>query len=98
MGLQEIQKKLHEMQINATGASGEAVGALLSLTPAAFAGLVNAIQGKSFTEAADEVTNKWAATGKKIGRERSDLIVGVLKDAGVEIVKYKITEEKKKRQ
>lgn len=80
------------MQVNVTGTTGQVIGSLLSLPHATLSGLVNAAQGKSFDDAADEVINTYAAKGEKIGRDYSDAIVGVLKD----VAKHAAKEQQKK--
>lgn len=72
---------LREAQRNATGAALGAITSVLSLPHATIAGLVDAVQGKSFNEASTAVMAKYASVGYQIGREQSDEIVRKLLEA-----------------
>lgn len=78
MGLFE---NLHEAQKRATGAAGAAIGSLVSLPHATLYGLVEAVQGKSFSEASTTIMEKYAGWGEHIGRHQSDEILRALIEA-----------------
>lgn len=66
---------LHEAQKTATGAAFGAIASLISLPHATLAGVVSAVQGKSFDDASSAVMSKYSEIGTKIGRDQSDEIV-----------------------
>ena len=74
----KIIDDLKEAQRSATGHTVEALGSLLSLPHATIAGVVNAVQGKSFDEASTKIMRKYAEFGYKIGRDQSDAILNAL--------------------
>jgi hypothetical protein len=76
-----LMGNLHEAQRNATGAAVGALASILSLPHATIAGLVDAVNGKSFNDASTAIMAKYAAIGQHIGRERSDEIVRQLIEA-----------------